>query len=107
MKFLRTGTKRYKKLGRKKKQKWRKPRGRDNKMREKRKGRPKKVMVGFKKGEKERGKVEGKRLVYIRNLKQAENVGKGDLIIISRRIGKKKREEIEKKIKEKGGVLRK
>jgi len=105
-KFLRTGTKRYKKLGknRRKKEKWRRARGRDNKIREKRKGRLKKVEIGFRTNKSERGKIEGKIPVFVENLKQVEKIKKGDVIII-RRVGKKKRREIEKKIKEKGGRI--
>jgi len=103
-KFLRTGTKKYKKLGKKKKEKWRRARGRDNKIREKRKSRPRKVEIGLRTNKKGRGKIKGKDPIFIENLKQAEKVRKGDLIII-RRVGKKKRQEIEKKIKEKGGKI--
>jgi len=55
-KFLRRTWNRYTKLGRKrkKKQKWRRPTGRDNKMREKRRGYPKIVSVGYKNSGKEK-----------------------------------------------------
>ena len=50
-KFLRRTSNRYGKLGknRRKKQVWKKPRGRDNKMREKRRGYPQVVSIGHKK----------------------------------------------------------
>ena len=98
-KFLRTGTLRFKRLGRnrKKKQRWRMPKGRHSKVREKRKGRSRKVEIGYKK---EKGKVQQ----IIKNIKQAEKINKGDLVIIGS-IGKKKRIEIEKRIKEKGGEI--
>ena len=53
-KFLRGKWRTYSKLGkgRKKKQKYRKPKGRDNKIRERKKGNPKKVEVGYKKQKK-------------------------------------------------------
>lgn len=104
-KFLRTDAGKYKKLGRKKKLKWRKARGRHNKTREKRKSRQRKVEIGFR-GEKEkRGKINGKIPVYIKNLKEAGNIQKGQTIII-RKVGKKKKLAIEKIIKERMGELR-
>lgn len=50
-KFKRRTWSRYSKLGRKRKKKqvWRKPTGRDNKMREKRKSYPKVVSTGYEK----------------------------------------------------------
>ncbi len=54
-KFLRRIHNRYSKLGRrrKKKQIWRRPTGRDNKMRERRRGYPARVQIGYKKNEHE------------------------------------------------------
>jgi len=103
-KFLRVSTKFYKRIGRKKNQKWRKPRGRHNKIREKRKGRARKVEVGFRKAKSERGKIQGKMPLLVGNLKDAEKIEKGDLVII-KKIGGKKRKELEEKIKEKGGKI--
>ncbi len=103
-KFLRSGTGHYKRLGRKKKQKWRKPRGHDNKMRLKRKGRLKKVEVGYRTRKKDRGKIKGKIPVLVRNLKQAKKIAKGQLVIIGK-MGKKKRGQIENRVKEKGGEI--
>jgi len=104
--WVRTGTRRFKRLGRtrKKLQRWRKPKGRDNKIREKRAGRLKKVLIGFKNKKSDRGKVNGKIPINVENLKQAEKVEKGQLIIIAK-VGKKKREALEKIIKEKGGEI--
>ncbi|MGD2073030.1 MAG: eL32 family ribosomal protein [Candidatus Thorarchaeota archaeon] len=105
-KFLRTGTRRYKRLGkgRKKLQRWRKPRGRDNKIREKRKGRARKVEIGYRTKKTERNKINGRLVMIVRNMKEADSVGKGDLIIMAK-VGRKKREELGKKIKEKGGQI--
>ncbi len=103
-KFLRTGTLRHKRLGRKTKQRWRKARGRDNKIREKRKGRARKVQIGYKQPELKRRRIKGKIPIYVENIKQAERIEKGALVII-RKIGKKKRMIIEKKIKEIGGEI--
>ena len=58
--FLRRLTNRYLKLGkkRKKKQKWRKPKGRHNKMREKERGYPAVVSIGYRKNRNERGLIK-------------------------------------------------
>ena len=97
MKFLRRDWKRHSKLGkkRKKKQTWRRPTGRDNKMREKRKGYPKIVQIGYKNKE---SKIEE---VFVYNLNDFKKVGtgKGKKVFIGK-VGKKKRIEIVKKAKE-------
>jgi len=95
MKFIRRTHNRYSKIGkrRKKKQKWRRPTGRDNKMREKRKGYPAVVAIGYKQGEKKKFRVIG-------NLKQLEKAEKGEIIVIGN-VGKKKKIEIVKKAEEK------
>ncbi len=95
VKFLRRSWDRYSKLGkgRKKKQVWRRPRGRDNKMREKRKGYPAVVSIGYKKAERIKP-------VLVNNFKDLEKVNKGDLVIIGN-MGKKKKIEILKKAEEK------
>ena len=105
-KFLRTGTRRFKRLGkgRKRLQKWRRARGRDSKIREKRKGRPRKVVIGYRSKKSERRRIKGKIPVFVANLKQAEKTEKGEIIIIAK-IGRKKRKEIENKIQEKGGII--
>ena len=95
-KFLRRDWKRHSKLGRrrKKKQVWRKPKGRDNKMREKRRGYPIIVSVGYKKR-----KTEDKKPITIKNIKDLDKINKNKKIIIGK-TGKKKKIEIIKKIKE-------
>jgi large subunit ribosomal protein L32e len=96
-KFLRRQGKLLSKLGkrRRKKQKWRRPTGRDNKMREKRKGYSAVVSIGRKKP----GKYSEKILI-IRNPREIEKT-KNKKIIIGK-IGKRKKLEIEKIAKEKG-----
>lgn len=105
MKFLRTSTRNFIRLGknRKKKQKWRKPRGRHNKIREKRKGKPRKVEIGYRKNKKERGKIKGKIPIIIKNVKELENINKDENIIIIGKVGKKKKKEI-LEIAEKKGI---
>jgi len=92
-KFLKRTWNRYSKLGkrRKKKQVWRRPKGRDNKMREKRKGYPIVVDVGYKKKMSERKNVR-----VVRNIGDLEKTEKNEMIIIGN-IGKKKKIEIAKK----------
>ena len=94
-KFLRRTWNRYGKLGkkRKKKQVWRRPKGRDNKMREKRQGYPRVVSVGYKKT-----KSEKKNIRVIRNLRDLEKARKNEIIIMGN-IGKKKKIEMAKKAK--------
>jgi large subunit ribosomal protein L32e len=92
-KFLKRTWNRYSKLGkrRKKKQVWRRPKGRDNKMREKRKGYPIVVNVGYKKKKSERKLVR-----VIRNIRDLEKTEKNEMVIIGN-VGKKKKIEIAKK----------
>ena len=95
MKFLRRDWNRHSKLGkkRKKKQTWRRPTGRDNKMRERRKGYPVRVQIGYKKTDKKEV------LKIVKNTKELEKIKKGEIIIVGN-VGKKKRTEIVKKAKE-------
>ncbi len=100
-KFLRRTSNRYSKLGRrrKKKQIWRRPTGRDNKMREKRKGYPAVVNLGYGKEKKQRGKLEEKNPILVNNIMDLKKIGKDDIAIVSS-VGKKKKIEIAKKAKE-------
>ena len=93
--FLRRSHDRYSKLGkrRKKIQKWRKPTGRHNKMREKRRGYPAVVSIGHKKSKTEKQ-------ITVRNLKDLENIKENHKIILGN-IGKKKQIEIAKMAMEK------
>ena len=103
MKFLRRISNRYSKLGkrRKKKQVWRKPKGRDNKMREKRKGYPTVISIGYKGKNDSRGFIENKKPVIVRNIKDLENVKKNEIAVIGN-VGKKKKIEIAKKARKMG-----
>ena len=85
-KFLRRTWDRYSKLGkkRKKKQKWRNPKGRDNKMRERRRGYPKVVSIGYK-------KPVSKKPILIKNVSELERVKNKEVIL--GKIGKKRSEE--------------
>lgn len=94
-KFLRRVWHRYSKLGkgRKKKQKWRRPTGRDNKMRESRKGKPATVSIGYKNSDR-------KEIFVVNNLKDLENINENQVIVIGK-VGKKKKIEILKMAKQK------
>jgi ribosomal protein L32E len=100
-KFLRHTTHKYSKLGlrRKKKQIWRRPTGRDNKMREQRRGHPALVAIGYATDRKERGKVNKKTPVMVRNVQQIEKIQKNQIAILGN-VGMKKKIEIVKKAKE-------
>jgi len=84
MEFLRRGWYKHKRIGKGKKRKvgWRKPKGRDNKMRESRKGKPPIVSIGYKKQKDNRKK----RIIY--SIKDLENANKNDIIILGK-TGKK------------------
>ena|SRR3990172_5586504 len=101
MKFLRRNTDRHSKLGsnRKKKQKWRRPTGRHNKMRDKRRGYPAVVSIGYRESSKSRGKIGGLELVRVMNTKDVERIGKGEIGIVGN-VGNKKKIEIAKKAEE-------
>lgn len=96
VKFLRRTWNRYKKLGKgkKKKQVWRKPRGRHNKMRWKRKGHSKVVSIGYQKKQSEKENIR-----IIKNLQDLRKVEKNEILILGN-VGKKKKIEIAKKAKE-------
>jgi large subunit ribosomal protein L32e len=100
--FLRRTWSRYSKLGRKRKkiQKWRKPKGRDNKMREKRKGYPAVVGIGNRTPVKMRYEVSGARPAKIMNPNDVKNLKEGQTVIMGN-IGDKKKIEIIKAGKEK------
>jgi large subunit ribosomal protein L32e len=99
-KFLRTNTYKFKRMGgTAKKQKWRRPRGRHNKLREKIKGKPIRPTIGFKKPESEKVKI-----TMINCIRDIEKVEKGQEVIIAS-IGKKKRKLFEEKLKNKGAKV--
>lgn len=104
-KFIRRDSVRYSKLGkgRKKLQVWRKPKGRDSKMRLSRKSYPATVSVGYKTAKKDSGKIDGKYPILVYNTNDIEKLGKENVAILAK-VGAKKKLEIikfaeEKKIK--------
>ncbi len=101
VKFLRRTWSRYSKLGkgRKKKQVWRRPTGRHNKMREKRKGYPAVVSIGYKSNRESRLKIKEKIPVKIYNIKDLEKIKENEIAVVGN-VGKRKKIEIAKKSKE-------
>jgi large subunit ribosomal protein L32e len=99
--FLRKDSHKMSKLGkrRKNKQKWKKPTGRDNKMREKRKGYGAVVSLGYRTDKDIRGMVKEKQPVQVENIKQLEKLKENEIAILGR-VGQKKKIEIAKKAKE-------
>jgi large subunit ribosomal protein L32e len=102
VKFLRRDAKRYSKFGfgRGKKAKWRSPKGRDNKLREKRKGHGALVSIGYAKDKKERISFDNNKMFLVKTLKDLDKISKDQKVILGK-IGKKKEIEIIKKAKEK------
>ncbi len=100
-KFLRHISHKYSKLGlrRKKKQIWRRPTGRDNKMREQRRGKPALVAIGYSTKKDERGRMNGKTPVIVRSVQDLNKMQKNQIVVLGN-IGKKKKIEIVKKAKE-------
>jgi len=96
--FVRRTWSRYAKLGkgRKKKQVWRRPTGRDNKMRERKRGLPATVKIGY-----GTDTSKKKEIKVVRNLKDLDTLGKNEVIVIGN-IGKKKKLAIVEEVKKKG-----
>ncbi len=74
---------------------WRKPKGRDNKMRESRKGKPPLVSIGYRK------QNENRKTIIVHNTKDLQNAKKGVFVILGR-VGGRKRTEIAKRAHELG-----
>jgi ribosomal protein L32E len=101
--FQRTKFRAYVKLGKnqKSKRKYRKATGIHNKIREKRKGRPKRVEIGYKNDNSIRNLIQGKVPVMISTLADLKKVKKNEIIIFAK-IGAKKKLEIIKEIEKQG-----
>ena len=101
-KFARRNWDRFLRLGKKSKKKrvWRRPKGSHSKTREKMKGYPSSVEIGYRNEKKGRGKIQEKNPVMVYNLKDLEKVKKDEIAIIGK-VGKKKKIEIAKMAEEK------
>lgn len=91
-------------LRRENKQVWRKPKGRHNKLREKKKSHGKNPSVGYMSPRLIRGTIEGLIPMLVKNEKDLEKVGKGGIGIIAK-VGMKKKIAIVKKAEEMGVSL--
>ena len=102
--FLRQDWERHSRIGRgrKKLQKWRRPRGRHSKIRRKRFGYPIKVMIGFKKKVASAGMVEGKIPILVYNVIELSKLTKNNSAIIAARVGARKKIDMLKKAQEMG-----
>lgn len=100
-KFIRPDTFRFSRLGknRRKLQKWRRVRGKSNKLRLGRAGYPKVPSVGFKTPRKEAGKVQGLIPKLVHNLDELNSLTKNEAAILAR-IGARKKLELIKKADE-------
>lgn len=100
--FVRQQTIKQSRLGKNRKSlhKWRRPKGRDSKMRLKRKSYPASPTVGHKSPRKESGKIDGKTVVLVHNQKDLERVDKNSVAILAK-IGAKKKLELIKYASEK------
>ncbi|MEM2772587.1 MAG: eL32 family ribosomal protein [Candidatus Pacearchaeota archaeon] len=101
--YLRTDWYKKSRLGRrrKKKQKWRRPKGRHNKIRERRKGKPKRPEVGYGSPKEVKHSIKGLFPVHIYKIDDLYKINKDrEIAIISGNLGLKKKIEILKKAKE-------
>ncbi len=107
-KFLRSDWHKRSRIGRgrKKKQKWRKPKGRHNKIREQRKGKQKRPEIGYGSPRAIKATINGLKPIYVSTINQLEKLSKEDIAnsiaIISSNLGLKKRLEIFNKAKQLG-----
>ena len=98
-KFVRTDFRKYSKLGvrRKKKQIYRKARGRDNKIRLNMKGHTTNVRIGYANAREGKGLIDGLKPVMVYNIEDLEKVGAGMIGIVGK-VGGKKRKEIAEEV---------
>ena len=91
-KFVRQESWRYKRL----KKSWRKPKGIDNKMKEKRKGYPRMVNIGYRGPKAVRGlHPSGYQVVHVANIYELEEVDKEtEAVMIKHTVGGKKKQQI-------------
>jgi len=101
-KFLRQEAVRYLRLGKKKKslRKWRRPRGKQSKIRLHRFSYPPMPTVGYKSPRKEAGRIQGLIPKLVHNIKELESLSKNNIAILASRIGAKKKLELIKRADE-------
>ena len=103
MRFIRQDTSRLLRLGklRRKLRKWRRPRGKHNKVRLKRAGYPVQPGIGYRSPSIVHGRVSGLLPALVHNVSQLEKLGKENIAVIAR-VGAKKKLDILKKAQELG-----
>ena len=96
--FIRRSWNKHSRLGkgRGKKQKWRKPKGRDTPVRTRRRGYQSRVSIGYGNSKEERGKINGKLPIIITNVRELEKIDEKSVGVIAS-VGKRKKIEIAKK----------
>lgn len=92
--FKRTDWNRKPRLSISRKVKWRRAKGRHNKIREKRKSNSRSPKIGYGMPREIRGLVQGMMPVFVQNVSDLSNVGKNQIGVIASRIGAKKRMQI-------------
>lgn len=94
-KFKRQENTRFSKLGHKRKKlhKWRKPKGRDSKMRIRRRGHGPSPLVGYRSSRAISGMIDGKKPILVHNVSDLSKINKDSIVIIAK-VGAKKRLEI-------------
>ena len=104
--FIRQDTVRHSRLGknRPKLLKWRRPRGRHNKVRRKRFGYPLRVEIGYASPRSQTGRIEGKLPCLVHNLQELKAVPKTHCVIIAR-VGARKKLELLKEADKCGLVV--
>ena len=101
--FQRQDSVRILRLGKKRKKKrvWRKPKGKDSKMRIRRRAYPDSPLIGYKSSRKSSGKILGLKPVLVHNVKELDKLDRKSIAILAR-IGAKKKIEVIKRAQEKG-----
>jgi large subunit ribosomal protein L32e len=101
--FVRKDWHRFLRMGKKRKKKrvWRDSKGRHGKVRLRVKGKMKRPTSGFGQDKRIFGLVENLIPVFVENISRLSEIKKNEGIIISGKLGKRKREEIIKKAEEK------
>jgi len=99
-KYTRRNTNERLRLGKKRKnsQKWRRPKGKDNKMRDRRKNRQKRPEMGSKKSKSEQGNIRGKVPIIIKTLKDLKKATKNNVLILGK-VGAKAKINLAKEAK--------
>ncbi|MBU0957452.1 MAG: hypothetical protein KKF56_01440 [Nanoarchaeota archaeon] len=99
-KYTRRNTNELLRLGKKNKKlrKWRRPRGRDNKMRERVKNRQKRPEIGSRKTKNEQGKVRGKTPMLIKTINDLKKIKKENIAILAK-VGFKTKNKIAQEAK--------